>query len=208
MAWLSIPDDNVPPHNQSGIDRSIESLGLTTTNVHLPWAPKRQRLSFCISITSLDIHGIFVSSLCFWIDKEMCQKNQAGNGSRSPQNNAYTGPSWVQLQLTRFCKSTLVNLSASSHKPEIHLCPLGISLPFLTGGKPENVQPISSITIHFDSFRRIWISYHVSNTAEAKCKCTNIFVEKGKMKKPTTPQDAECVLHNGMSNTDLQEVPV
>lgn len=48
MAWLSIRDDNVPPRNQSGIDRSIKLLGLTTTNVHLPRAPKRQRLRFCI----------------------------------------------------------------------------------------------------------------------------------------------------------------
>ena len=43
---------------------------------------------------------------------------------------------------------------------------------------------------------------------KAKCKCTKIFVEKGKVNKPTIPQDAECVLHNGMGNTNLQEVPV
>lgn len=139
MAWLSITDDNVHSHNQSGMDRSIKSLGLTTTNLHTPSAPKRQRLSFCIQITSLDIHGIFVSSLCFWIDKEICQKNQVANRSRSPQNNTCTCPNWVQLQLTRFCKSTLVTFSASSHKPEIHLCRLGISLPFLRGGKPEKI---------------------------------------------------------------------
>lgn len=146
-------------------------------------------------------------SPCVWIHKEICQKNQAGNESRSPHNNTCTGPNCVLLQLTRFCKSTLVNLSASSHKPEIHLCQLGISLPFLRGGKPES---ISTNFLNYNTFQLIqkifWISYHVSNTMEAKCKCTKNFAEK--LNKPTTPQDAECVLHNGMGNTDLQEVPV